>query len=124
MQGAMPSILATCNAAGIPNAAHISQVFYVDERHVALSFQFFNKTARNIRENPWAHIRTIDPASFDRWEITARYVRSDTEGPVFDDMDMQLEAIASMTGMSAVFKLKAADIYEVVAIHRLPIAPP
>jgi hypothetical protein len=39
-------------------------------------------------------------------------------------MDMQLEAVASMTGMTGVFKLRGADVYEVVSIQRLPLAPP
>lgn len=121
MQGAFQSVLATCSADGIPNTTSVSQVWYVDEKHVAVSFQFFNKTARNLAENPYAAMRLFDPQGLDHWAIDAKFVRAETEGRVFDEMHMQLEAIASMTGMEGVFKLRAAHIYEVLRIERLPV---
>lgn len=121
MQGAFQSVLATCSADGTPNVTSVSQVWYVDEKHVAVSFQFFNKTTRNLAENPFASIRLFDPQGHDHWAIDARFVRAETEGRIFDQMHMQLEAIASMTGMQGVFKLRAAHIYEVQRIERLPL---
>jgi hypothetical protein len=118
MQGAIPASICTCSLDGIPNATIISQVYYVDARHVALSCQFFNKTTRNARENPFVSILMIDLEPYDEWYLEARYDHSETEGPVFDNMDMQIEAIASLTGMSGVFKLKSADVYEVLAVER------
>jgi hypothetical protein len=123
-QGLLPAWLYTCSKDGIPNVAMLSHVDYVDSRHVALSFQFFNKTVRNVRENPYVAMRLFDPKTGDRWCIDAKFVRSETEGEVFEAMEMQLEAIASMTGMQDVFKLKAADIYEVLRIERLPFVKP
>jgi uncharacterized protein len=119
MQGAIPSSLVTCNASGEPNTTVISQVFYVDEHHVALSFQFFNKTVRNVRENPKAVVGIIHPGTFEMWDLEIEFDHSETEGDVFDQMDMQLEAIASMTGMKGVFQLKAADIYKVKSVSKL-----
>ena len=116
-QNGVPAIVVTCSAAGVPNATIISQVYYVDPEHVALSFQFFNKTVRNVRENPRASLCVSDIAGFASWILDIEYERSETEGPVFDEMDMQIEAIASATGMSGIFKLKAADIYRVRGVR-------
>jgi len=124
MQGVLPGMIATCSGDGTPNMIHVSQVFYVDPTHVALSFQFFGKTARNVAENPFAELRCVDPATGDRWVIQGRFERRETDGPLFDQMDMQLEAVASMTGMTGVFKLRGADVYEVLHIERMLLAAP
>ena len=118
-QNGVPAIVVTCSAAGVPNATIISQVYYVDPEHVALSFQFFNKTVRNVRENPRASLCVNDIAGYANWILDIEYERSETEGPVFDEMDMQIEAIASATGMSGIFKLRAADIYRVRSVERV-----
>lgn len=119
LQGVFPSVIGTCSLDGIPNITVISQVWYVDPEHVALSFQFFNKTIRNIRANPHAVVQVIHPETIERWVLDLQFVRSESEGPLFEQMDMQLEAIASMSGMSDVFKLLAADVYRVKSVRRL-----
>jgi hypothetical protein len=119
LDNGIPSVMVTCSADGIPNVTLISQVYYVDERHVALSFQFFNKTIRNVRENPRAYVCLSDIAGGAQWTLQLEFQRSETEGPVFEAMDMQIEAIASATGMSGIFKLRAADIYRVLSVEQL-----
>ena len=116
MQGVMPSTIGTCSGEGEPNISVVSQVHFVDDNHVALSFQFFNKTARNIAANPHAALNMWHPLTFDTWRIDATFVRAETDGDIFDEMEMQLEAIASAHGLEDVFHLKAAHIYEV---HRI-----
>jgi hypothetical protein len=92
----------------------------VDASHVALSFQFFNKSRRNIAENPNALVGVINPDTGQGWQLRLRYVRSETEGPLFDRMALRIEAIASYCGLKGIFKLRAADVYEVVAIEPVP----
>ena len=116
-QGLIPATLYTCSLDGIPNAAYLSHVDYVDSTHVALSFQFFNKSRRNIAENPNALVRVIDPDTSQSWALRLRLVRSETSGPVFERMALRIEAIASYTGLKGIFKLIAADIYEVRSIE-------
>jgi hypothetical protein len=116
-QGLLPAQLFTCSREGIPNAAYLSHVDYVDSSHVALSFQFFNKSRRNVAENPNALIIVIDPDTAEGWQLRIRYVRSETEGPLFDRMALRIEAIASYCGLKGIFKLRAADIYEVRGIE-------
>jgi hypothetical protein len=122
LENGVPALMVTCSADGIPNATVISQVYYVDETHAALSFQFFSKTIKNVRENPRAWVGISDLAGHADWALQLEFERSETEGPIFDAMDMQIEAIASMTGMSGIFKLRAADIYRIVAVEKRPYA--
>ena len=115
MQGVIPSHVVTCSHDGTPNASAISQVYYVDPDHVALSHQFFNKTKRNIEENPRAVVWVVNPETFESWDLELEFVRSETSGSVFEVMEMQIEAIASMVGMKGIFKLRAADIFRVIS---------
>jgi uncharacterized protein len=120
LENGMPSVMVTCSADGIPNVTVISQVYYVDEEHAALSFQFFSKTIRNVRENPRAYVCVTDVAGQVEWVLQLAFQRSETSGAIFDAMDMQIEAIASATGMSGIFKLRGADVYRVLSVEKRP----
>lgn len=129
MEGAIPAVMATCAVDGTPNVAYISQVYYVDERHVALSFQFFNKTRQNILDNPHATVLVLHPVMAQFYRLHIRYLRTETAGPLFESMKAQLAGIASHTGMAGVFHLRGADVYEVQDIEPLegkglPAPPP
>lgn len=119
-QGIIPALLYTCAKDGTPNAAYLSQVEYVDPTHVALSFQFFNKSRRNIAENPHAVVHVTDPDTAQGWALRLRFERSETSGPIFDRMFWRIEAIASYCGMKGIFKLLAADIYAVESVEKIP----
>ncbi|MCA9621906.1 MAG: GAF domain-containing protein, partial [Myxococcales bacterium] len=112
-QGVVPSAIATVAPDGTPNVTFLSQVYRVDERHVALSCQFFNKTKRNVIDNPQATVVLYDPVTFEAYHLDLSYRHAEESGPLFDEMAMRIEAIASHTGMSGVFKLLSADVYEV-----------
>jgi len=128
LEGVVPSLIATCATDGTPNVTYVSQVHYVDRSHVALSFQFFNKTRENILANPRATVYLLDPHVGGRWVLQVRYLRTETSGGLFERMKAHLAGIASHTGMAGVFKLQGADVYEVLEIEHLPgpelAAPP
>jgi len=118
LQGVIPSTLATCSLEGETNIAFLHQVYQVDEFHVALSRQFFNKTVRNMAENPQANIQVSHPGTGEDWRLVVEYIRSETEGPLFENMEMQLDAISSREGMSDVYRLLSADVCKIISIER------
>jgi adenylate cyclase len=120
LEGVVPSLVATCAADGVPNLTYVSHVHYVDRTHVALSFQFFNKTRANILANPRATVFLVDPHTAGRYVLHVRYLHTEAEGALFERMKAYLAGIASHTGMASVFKLQGADVYEVLEIEHLP----
>ncbi len=119
-EGAIPAVMATCDAEGVPNVAYLSQVDYVDGEHLALSFQFFNTTRRNVLANPQVEILVAHPITAAMYRIRARYLHTETSGPLFERMKARLSGIASHTGMSGVFRLRGSDMYQAVAVEHVP----
>jgi adenylate cyclase len=112
--GVIPPVIATCSAEGVPNLTHLSQLYPVDDRHVALSNQFFSKTTANLAENPRASVLVTDSETLDTYRLSLRFERSETSGSLFDELRASIDAIAAMMGATEVFKLRAADVYRVV----------
>jgi hypothetical protein len=100
LEGVIPATVATCAPDGTPNVSYVSQLNYVDANHVALTFQFFNKTRQNVLANPRAAVLLVDPQTAARYRLDLQYLRTETEGPLFESMKAKLAGIASHTGMS------------------------
>jgi adenylate cyclase len=118
-EGIVPATIATAAADGTPNVTRLSKVHFVDDDHVALSNQFFSKTARNIAENPRASIVVVDPRDYSQHKLTLRYERTERRGPLFERMRIDIDAVAALTGMAGVFELKGVDVYRVGDIEQV-----
>jgi GAF domain-containing protein len=64
----------------------------------------------------------VDPVTASHYHLQLDYLRTETEGPLFEAMRARLAAIASHTGMSKVFRLLGADLYRVMQID--PVGEP
>jgi adenylate cyclase len=113
LDSGIPASIATCAADGTPNITFISQVDYVDAWHVALSFQFFNKTRENILGQRQARVYVTNSETGAAYRLALEYLRTEGEGPLFERMKARLAGVASHTGMAGVFRLRGADLYRV-----------
>jgi len=113
-EGILPATICSCDATGIPNVTYLSIVHRLDEWHVGLSYQFFNKTRKNVLENSMVQVIVVSPETADQYRLDLQYERTEVEGPVFDRMGTRLAAVASQTGMSQIFTLRGVDVYRVL----------
>ncbi|MGC3981068.1 MAG: GAF domain-containing protein [Steroidobacteraceae bacterium] len=120
MDGVIPGSISTCAADGMPNVSFLSNIEFVDPEHVALSFQFFNKTRENILQHPFAELGMVDPYTGATYRLQLQYLRTETEGPIFERMKAKLSGVASHEGMTGIFKLRGSDIYRVLSIDLPP----
>jgi adenylate cyclase len=119
-QGVIPSPFATCAADGTPNITYLSIVRYVDSERVAVSRQFLNKTRANLDANPRGQVLVVDPETLQDYLLDLRYLHTETEGTVFEEMRANLDAVASQAGMGDVFRLRGVDIHRVERCRRGP----
>jgi adenylate cyclase len=125
-EGVIPASIATVGKDGMPNIAYLSQVQYVDAQHVALSYQFFNKTRQNLLLHPRARLQVTNPVTGAQYRLAVEFLRTETEGPLFENMKARLAGVASHTGMSNVFRLLGADVFRVREVAQVdaPTLPP
>ena len=117
LEGVIPGVLCTVSRDGVPHLCYLSQADYIDEQHVALSFQFFNRSRENILATRRAMLSVDDPYTAAGVRMQLEYLRTETAGPIFERMNAKLAGIASHSGMDKVFGLQGADVYRVRAVH-------
>ena len=119
-EGVVPAALCTVCEDGAPHICFVSQVEYLDDRHVALSYQFLNRSRRNVLATRRAALSVCDPYTAASVTLQLEYLRSETSGPLFERMRAKLAGIASHSGMEKVFRLQGADVYRVLDLTRVP----
>lgn len=123
LEGIIPPALCTASPDGVPHVTYLSQAEYLDDEHIALSFQFFNRSRRNVLATRRAALSVEDPYTGGAVMMQLEYLRTDTSGPVFERLRAKLAGIASQSGMERVFKLQGADVYRVLEVRRVAGRP-
>jgi len=119
-EGVIPSIIATASQDGVPNISYLSHVKLVDDDHVALSDQFFSKTAANIRSNNNAALMLVDPRDGGQYRLSVIFERSLDSGALFETMAAELRASSAQVGMADVMRLRGVDLYRVTSAEAVP----
>ncbi|RAK51415.1 GAF domain-containing protein [Phenylobacterium deserti] len=122
-EGVIPSVIATVDADGTPNVSYLSQVWFVDDEHVALSNQFFSKTAANVAATGQATVLVVDGRTGAQYMLDLAWVRSEAAGDLFDRMAAHLEAISTVHGTEQVMQLRSAEVYRVRICSPVPGNP-
>jgi hypothetical protein len=119
-EGIIPSPICTVGDDGMPNVTYLSVVQRIDETHVALSRQFFNKTDANTVVNPYAQVSVMEPITGRMFQLDLVYERTESEGPRFERMRTNLDAVAAHEGMTNIFRLRGTDICRVEQCRMVP----
>lgn len=124
LEGVIPPAMCSVAEDGMPHVNYLSHAEYLDDEHVALTFQFFNRSRANVLATGRVALNIEDPVAGAAVMLSLRYLRTETEGPVFERLRAKLAGIAAHTGMEKVFHLRGADIYRVEALRQLDVRHP
>ncbi len=80
-----PIPIATASRSGVPNVIFVGMMKLLDDETILFVDNFFNKTARNLAENPRLCVLCYDPEVKKSYQIKGS-VQLVHSGPVFDEM--------------------------------------
>jgi hypothetical protein len=116
LEGVFPSYIITVSKDGFPTNTSLSQVCYVDERHIALPDKTFIKACQNLQKVPDIFAEVTDPVTLKNWNLELKYLNTVKQGPIFEKVAVKVAKLFSIVGMEDLFYLKGAEIYEVLAV--------
>ncbi len=119
LEGVIPPSMCTVSADGVPHVNFISHAEYVDPEHLALTYQFLNRSRTNVLATGRVALALDDPYTGAGVVLQLVYVRTETSGPLFERLRAKLAGIAAHTGMEKVFLLRGADLYRVLSLRRV-----
>lgn len=117
----LPASVGSASDDGRPNVTWLSLVHRLDETHVGLSRQFFRKTSQNILVNRKLQVLMLHPGNGRQYQLNLEHEHTETEGPRYERMRTRLDAVASQSGMSRVFRLKGLDVCRVLSVCEVPM---
>ncbi|MFK7694013.1 LuxR C-terminal-related transcriptional regulator [Paenibacillus sp. HJGM_3] len=118
LAGIFPMTLVTVSEDRVPNITNLSRVWTVDSGHIAVANQLLKKSMINLEKVPLALLRAVDPADMLSWEVDIRYVRSETDGPLYDRIAQELQDIAWMAGDPQLIELRSVVVFQVEAVRK------
>jgi hypothetical protein len=105
-------VLGTADLKGVPNVVPVGSVKIVDDETILLSDQYFNKTLKNLKENPRVAL------SF--WEMSEGYqikgrAKIHTEGKIYEETAEWIRRRSEEIGRP--LKSKGAVVVKISAIY-------
>jgi len=106
-----PIPFATASSEGKPNVVFMGILKIKDEETLVFADNFFNKTATNLAENPFASVVcwTKDPRK--SYQIKGRVAFAE-DGPIFEEMAESVRARKPDLQMRRAVILKVEEVYE------------
>ena len=118
-EGLIPAEIATASADGVPTSPTCRACTWS-----TTSGSRSPTSSSRRRRATWPRTRTRAwwssiPLTYDSYRMMLVYERTERRGPIFERLRRDVDAIAALTGMAGIFKLRSADIYRVVEVEQV-----
>lgn len=113
LQGALPSVFATCAADGTPNVTEVALVQQIDADRVGVPRQLLDDTVANLDSNPFGQALVVSPTTLHQYLLELEYLHTERDGPTFQSIEATLDASAAHAGAPRPPRLRGVDVHRV-----------
>jgi len=106
-----PIPLATASKNSVPNVIFVGLLKIVDDETIMVVDNFFNKTAKNLKENPKASILCYTPDPKKSYQIKGS-VTQVTSGKTFEEMQAWVHGLNPKLPAKAAVLIKVEEVYD------------